>query len=327
MQRVGYIPRARLTCLLERHPHLMANALKSPRLTTLQDIFENRVGLSESEWKQLVKKSRRGKGVFSHRWSRSNLRQVLYLLQDHVGMSNAQIIKLFLTQPQLLQYHNAKWKGLVNCFESSFLAPWLAKEDLCKIICKAPMLVTYSVEKQLQPTLAFVHTLASAERVAHIVTSHPRVLTYSVTKVWEPQLAFLARRLALENRPQNEAAHIICKFPPLVWLKADLVDQKVTFLQERLQLSLPQVRYLVASFPQVLGLSVEQNLEKKVDFLLDFLTLEELQDFLLYQPSLLAYSLENRLRPRLELMKQHDISFAYSPRYLMSLSNAKFEQW
>ena len=57
------------------------------------------------------------------------------------------------------------------------------------------------------------------------------------------------------------------------------------------------------------------------------LTQKELKTFFLYQPSLFAYSLEKRIRLRLEQLQANGIVFAYSPPYLMLLSDDKFQQW
>ena len=57
------------------------------------------------------------------------------------------------------------------------------------------------------------------------------------------------------------------------------------------------------------------------------LTKSELKDFVLYQPALLAYSLEGRLKPRITRMRDYNISFLYSPRNIMSYTDEKFQAW
>eukprot|EP00594_Rhizosolenia_setigera_P013638 CAMPEP_0178976632 /NCGR_PEP_ID=MMETSP0789-20121207/23956_1 /TAXON_ID=3005 /ORGANISM="Rhizosolenia setigera, Strain CCMP 1694" /LENGTH=115 /DNA_ID=CAMNT_0020665771 /DNA_START=335 /DNA_END=682 /DNA_ORIENTATION=+ len=102
--------------------------------------------------------------------------------------------------------------------------------------------------------------------------------------------------------------------------------------------------------PQILGLSLECNLRPKIEFFLqdadtvdetssfvDYyneaisggggLTREQLKEFVLYQPALLSYSLENRIAPRVKIMRDNDISLQFSPSYVLSMTDKKFEKW
>jgi hypothetical protein len=57
------------------------------------------------------------------------------------------------------------------------------------------------------------------------------------------------------------------------------------------------------------------------------LSKRELKGFVLYQPALLAYSLEGRLKPRIRLMQENNISFCYCPKNIMSYTDKKFDSW
>ena len=120
------------------------------------------------------------------------------------------------------------------------------------------------------------------------------------------------------------------------------------------------------TYPQILGLSVTNNLRPKIEYFLTpaaaelggrqpggppssvgggtvttgnsgvvpyapcdgaGLTREQLKDFMLYQPALIAYSLERRIRPRVCRLQENYIRFCYAPPYLMSLPDAKFNSW
>jgi mTERF domain-containing protein len=158
-----------------------------------------------------------------------------------------------------------------------------------------------------------------------MVESYPQVLQYSVETTWIPKLTFLKTSLHLER--SKDAAHIVSSYPPTLWLRDELLQNKLDFLETTLELNKAELRYVATSFPQLLGLSVDQNLRPTCQFLLENMSLEQLREFCLYQPSLLAYSLEGRLRPRIERMRENAIFFGYSPPYLMSLSDEKFQQW
>jgi len=149
---------------------------------------------------------------------------------------------------------------------------------------------------------------------------------------------FLQSNLELNRSPAGsewkDVSYVISGFPPILWLsEANLLD-KVEFLRNKFDFDGEELRDVLVTYPQVLGLGIEQNLRAKVDFLLldsesggAGLTRAELKEFVLYQPALLAYSLEARIKPRIERLKENSISFSYAPPYLMSYSNVKFDQW
>ena len=229
---------------------------------------------------------------------------------------------MLVARPQVLTYQVSKWTSLIDYLEKELD---LSTDEVSHMIRLAPHLITYSVDTQLRPTVDFLQTLGSPERIRHVVSRYPHVLARRVNKVLKPKLDYLAERLQLE-RP-TDAGEIVLKYPPIFWLTPELLDSKVTFLETELDLTAVELSFLIGSYPQVLGLSLENNLQPKVEFLRQSLSTEELREFVLYQPSLLAYSLENRLRPRLDLLKYHSIMFAYSPPYLMSLTDSKFQEW
>jgi mTERF len=261
------------------------------------------------------------KGSASYRWSRSNVRQLLYLFTDDLQLSSKETIKVLMGYPQLLNYHTSTLRSSATYFRDE------VGLNARRMITRRPMVLTYSVEQQLRPTLEFLKKMKSSNWTGwrRMVESYPQVLQYSVETTWIPKLAFLKTFLQLER--SKDAAHIVSSFPPILWLRDELLRTKLDFLETTLQLNKAELRYLVMSFPQLLGLAVDQNLRPKCQFLLETMSLEQLREFCLYQPSLLAYSLEGRLRPRIERMKDNAIYFGYSPPYLMSLSDEKFQQW
>ena len=152
----------------------------------------------------------------------------------------------------------------------------------------------------------------------------------------------------LKLKQWSDVSHVVSGFPPLLWLKRETIMEKVNFLREALGINddikeqQEELRDLFVTYPQILGLSLENNLRPKIDYFLAFpldddnqisngggagLTRLKLKEFVLYQPSLLGYSLEKRIRPRIAKLQENFISFGYAPPYLMSLSDEKFRQW
>jgi mTERF domain-containing protein len=205
----------------------------------------------------------------------------------------------------------------------------------------------YSIDNRLRPTIEFLTDTVQCteERVKRICTSYPNVFSHSLEKTLAPKIAFF-KRLGL-NR--SEISQVVAKFAPTLWLSEENLSSKLDFLSKSLGMKTFELRTVVLTYPQILGLSVENNVTPKIQFFLDpeeydgdsidalqrndsnfvncGLRKSELKDFVLYQPALLAYSLEGRLKPRIARMQDYNISFLYSPRNIMSYTDDKFAAW
>ena len=130
---------------------------------------------------------------------------------------------------------------------------------------------------------------------------------------------------------------VVAKFPPTLWLSEENLQSKLNFLSESLNLDGSELRSIIVSYPQILGLSLQNNLRHKMDFFLDAsvqvvdpatlllpgdksqkktngsincgLSRNQLKEFVIYQPALLAYSLENRLKPRIPRIQEKNNFF------------------
>lgn len=126
---------------------------------------------------------------------------------------------------------------------------------------------------------------------------------------------------------------LISGFPPILWLNKENICRKIQFIQDTFNYNDDDIRNIIVSFPQILGLSVERNMRPKIQYLLQEpssgagLSKDELRQMITYQPAILAYSLSERIRPRIETMRKHDISFSFAPFYIMSMSDEKFGDW
>lgn len=222
--------------------------------------------------------------------------------------------------PQLLNYRAATLRE-----RALYLQDELSL-DVARMVMKRPMILTYSVEAQLKPCILYLKSLGSSTWTGwrRIVQTYPQVLQYPVDSYLKPKVAYLTTLL---SNKRQDAIHMVASNPTILWLRPELIESKLDFLQQALELDKQELHFVVTSFPQVLGLSVETNLQPKLEYLKQHLTMDQLKEFVAYQPSLLAYSLENRIRPRIELLVENDIAFGYSPLYLMSLTNVRFQKW
>lgn len=293
-----------MQAILERHPFLVAQALKSERLRTTRFLLTTRACITEDQYRNKFSKES---------LSRKRVRQLLFFLESTLNFSTDEINKIILSQPKLFSYKIKRFEEVVN-----FLRPLV---DVRAMVKRWPTILTYSVQGRIQPGVLFLQSLGDT-RWERVLLKYPQVLTHSVETVLKPKLAYLEEYLDIPTAKQ-----LVTHYPPLLWLSSDLLERKFAFVQESLDLTRQEMESVVETYPQIMGLSIENNLQPTIAFLQTCLSTEQLRDFVLYQPALLAYSLSNRIRPRLEQMKELDISFAYAPAYLMSMTDAKFEGW
>ena len=86
------------------------------------------------------------------------------------------------------------------------------------------------------------------------------------------------------------------------------------------------VQILIAGLPTLLSLSIDNNLKPKAAYLRERLGQEELSNALLRMPALLGYSLENRIRPRLEKILKAKIS-CEKITVAITLKEDAFDEW
>ena len=82
----------------------------------------------------------------------------------------------------------------------------------------------------------------------------------------------------------------------------DNMEPKLEWLQSRLDLDDAGLRKILLTLPALLGYSIEDNMEPKLAYLEREIGLSrsELRDWVVKNPTLLGYSLANRYRPRIE---------------------------
>ena len=198
--------------------------------------------------------------------------------------------------------------------------------EIKKLLLSYPKVLNYSLEDHIKPIHRYFLSLGfSAHEFGRILLKFPRLVTYSLTKI-KHIVGYLRYQLGLEA---SDVRRILYQAPQVVSLTTDNLQTKVDFL---LQASCPYqqqqqrgggggedgggktssssssttsiLRKLIVGMPTLLYLSIENNLEPKAKYLREQLGSEELSYALARQPSLLAYSLEKRIKPRLERIQE-----------------------
>ena len=111
-----------------------------------------------------------------------------------------------------------------------------------------------------------------------------------------------------------QTRRLIAGFPPLLYLSVDdNLAPTLDWLQQRLDLDDEQLKKAVLTFPVLPGLSVEANMAPKLAYLEQELNMTRaaLRDHVLRIPAILAYSLDKRYRPRVEACRAAGVDAAY----------------
>lgn len=344
------IPDERRQLIERRHPLIAKHIFSSEaNIRTTEDWFYSYLGISSaSERRRFQKKlpdSNNNKSTIQ-RLGRHRLHEwfKFFLQTKSVGLSHKQLRKMVLSRPQLLSYKLSNIQATTAFFREEL---GLSSEDFISILQSYPSVLMYSIDNRLRPTVEFLQNTVQCtdQRVKRICTSYPNVFSHSLDKTFIPKIRFF-KELGL-NR--SEISQVVAKFAPTLWLSEENLRSKLDFLSKSLGMKNFELRTVILTYPQILGLSVENNVTPKMHFFLDpeeydgesidslqsdgidfvncGLRKSELKDFVLYQPALLAYSLEGRLKPRIARMQDYNISFLYSPRNIMSYTDEKFQTW
>jgi hypothetical protein len=321
------------------HPALIDRILQpNAYIQSTEEWLFRYLGVSTSDAKKIHLRWPNSNKCFK-RLGRLRLHEWLaYFLSNEVGMSNAQLRKMIVSRPRLLAYKLSKVQSTATYFREELE---LSCDEFASILQAYPSVLMHSIDNRLRPNTGFLQNEIGGGKDnwtawKSVICSYPNVYSHSLEKTLLPKVAFLSNSgegnaLGLNK---SELSLVISKFPPILWLSEENLRSKLAFLSDSLELSGQELRTIVVTYPQILGLSVEKNLQHKMEFFLNYseencgiLSKAQLKEFVLYQPALLAYSLEGRLKPRIRLMQEHNISFYYSPKSIMSYTNDKFDLW
>lgn len=89
---------------------------------------------------------------------------------------------------------------------------------------------------------------------------------------------------------------------------------------QELRANREEARSIVLKYPQVLNLSVDKNLRRKLDFFKRELrgSEKEIRDAIIGSPTLLGYSLTNRLHRRVKVLRSAGVNPSFSDVWLVS---------
>ncbi|XP_073039089.1 transcription termination factor MTERF5, chloroplastic-like [Primulina eburnea] len=186
------------------------------------------------------------------------------------------------------------------------------KKQWAKVIHRFPPLLTYSRSK-LKSTVDFLYEKGlSAENVGKLITRCPNIISYSVEEKLRPTAEYFESlevnvALLLQRSPQTFGLSIEANLKPVT-----------RFFLDR-GYSLGDVTTMISRYGTLYTFSLSDNMTPKWDF---FVTTVYPKSELIKFPQYFGYSLEDRIKPRYEIMRKHSIKLLLNQ--MLSLSEQDY---
>ncbi|KAL2500155.1 Mitochondrial transcription termination factor family protein [Abeliophyllum distichum] len=189
------------------------------------------------------------------------------------------------------------------------------KSDIPTILTKRPQLCGISLTENLIPTMAFLEDLGVDKRQwAKVLTRCPNIISYSVEDKLRPTAEYF-RSLEVD------VAVLLHRSPQTFGLSIEANLKPVTeFFLER-GYSLGDVATMISRYGALYTFSLPDNLISKWEF---FLTMVYPRSELIKFPQYFGYSLEDRIKPRYEIMRKCGVKLLLNQ--MLSLSEEDFHK-
>ncbi|KAH1048025.1 hypothetical protein J1N35_038809 [Gossypium stocksii] len=187
------------------------------------------------------------------------------------------------------------------------------KKQWAKVIYRFPALLTYSRQK-FKTTVDFLYEMGlSSENVGKVLTRCPTIISYSVEDKLRPTAKYF-RSLGAD------VSLLLLRCPQTFGLSIEANLKPVTqFFIER-GYTLEEIGTMISRYGALYTFSLADNLIPKWDF---FLTMDYSKSELVKFPQYFGYSLEERIKPRILLVKKAGVRLLLNQ--ILSLSSRNFE--
>ncbi|XP_071731162.1 transcription termination factor MTERF5, chloroplastic [Rutidosis leptorrhynchoides] len=270
---------------------------------------------------------------------------VIYL--EEFGMER-EVIKEVIRKFPAFAYYSLE--GKIKPVVEFLLDLGIAKSDIPVIISKRPQLCGISLTENLIPTMAFLETLGvDKKKWAKVIYRFPALLTYSRSKLQSTVDYFYEIGLS-----SQDVGKVLTRYPSIISYS---VEEKLRPTAQYFHSIGVNPAVLMSRCPQAFGLSIEASLKPVTEFFLQkgyhiadfalmasrygalytfsvednllpkweyFLTMEYPKTELVKFPQYFGYSLEERIKPRYEIVKESAVRLLLNQ--VLSLSDEDFQK-
>jgi mTERF domain-containing protein len=270
--------------LLLKHPRLLSAGVQTGLIPRLK-FLHREVEISIEDLRVIVQKNPR---ILEMSVDQNLQPKLIFFFILTLRMQPKEVSKMLVKFPQILDFN---LDNHISPIYRYFLSLNLSTYEFSRILQRAPNVISLSLPriKQRIEYLKFELNL-EADAIRRILHQSPQIISLSQENL-ETSIQFLLDTVA----PGTSLTTVITE-------KDDKTDEHdgVGTRTSDSRNPLGIVQTIITGLPSILNLSIERNLQPKVEYLGDRLGEEELSSALMCCPTLLGYSLENRIRPRLE---------------------------
>ncbi|KAL7527768.1 hypothetical protein ACHAWF_002302 [Thalassiosira exigua] len=281
--------------------------------------LKSRLELKDNEMKKIIQSQPQ---ILAH----TNLADKMDWLQRRLGLDDFGLKKVIVGAPHILP-----------CSMEDNIGPtldWLqwrlGLDDVAlrKMILRQPYTLGCSVDENLEPTLKWLQKRFDFDdsTLGKIVQKNPQIMHLSIESNLELKVEWLRQRLGIDGRSE-QFRKMIQLYPVILGLSIeDNLEPKLAWIQRSLSLTDDDLTKFILKFPSIFSCNVEKNLEPTMNFYVDALgNQQKARSLLKSTPSLLAYSLETRLKPRLEEIRNAGI--LVDSLHMRRIGQYTNEQW
>ncbi|KAL3829507.1 hypothetical protein ACJIZ3_018309 [Penstemon smallii] len=267
-------------------------------------IYLIELGMDLESIKEVIRKF----PAFAYYSLEGKIKPVVEFLLD-LGIKKADIPTILKKRPQLCGI--SLTENLIPTM--TFLEDLgIDKKQWAKVIYRFPPLLTYSRPK-LKATVDFLYEMGlSAENVGKVLTRCPNIISYSVEEKLRPTAEYF-------RSFHVDVAIILYRSPQTFGLSIEANLKPVTEFFVKRGYSLRDVATMISRYGTLYTFSLPENLIPKWDF---FLTMVYPKSELIKFPQYFGYSLEDRIKPRYEIVKKCEVKLLLNQ--MLSLSEDDF---
>ena len=237
--------------------------------------------------------------------SDTNLGPTIDYLQSRLNLNDNALRKLILSAPHLLP-----------CSIEDNIEPkldWLQERlqlndvQLGKMITRQPYTLGCSITENLEPTINWIQKRLHVNdaTISKMIRTNPQIMHLNIESNLAPTMNWLQQRLHLDD---TALSNVIQRMPQILGLSIDdNIEPKLDWLSEHLELDNDALSSMIQKSSGMLSCKIETNLEPTLHFYINAIESEnskqEALKLIVNNPTLFNYSLENRLKPRLEEAK------------------------
>ena len=246
-------------------------------------------------------------------------------LTKEVELSLPQLQKIIKKNPNMLLY-SVEENLIPKLVYYMIMRLQMNTKQVHKLLLAYPQVLDCNLERTILPlTVYFLNELEfSPNEFRNILLKFPRLVTHSLQKV-KRTIGYFRYEL---NMVAAQVKKVMYRAPTILGLNLeDTIRPKVQFLQSTLDLSDDELHTVLVAMPSLLLLSSDGNLQPKIEYLSSVLLSstetdnsrhkkqflissssspsvlsipDQLRDIVLRLPTLLGYSLDQRIIPRVQ---------------------------